>query len=248
MRKHLANTGIVLLLATSAIGCGSSSPESTESTNRSTTSIPVATTTTAPPAVTKPVNILEMQRLTGENPFARIVYGCSSCTLAQFAAIPVPSGWVKGNPMRLVPKAQLQHAPDLPGEPTAKDFVSELSADEFRLLARVKSGELLGATANGPVAVSQVERFTVFTYEAGTTLHELIDPQGRHYVLFAVVLTLLDDGLDPAEVNAFDKVALLADWKYVSRRLDSPLVVDSGGLANVLTLGEKSLWQRYSPG
>ena len=185
-----------------------------------------------------------MQKLTGENPFARIVYGCSECTRQQFAAIPVPAGWTKGNPMLLVPHAKLERPPNLPGVPKTTDFVPEIAGDEFRLLARVDSGRILGVTTSGIVAVSQVERFTVFTYDAGTMLHELIDPQGNRYVLFAA--SFLDKGVDPARANAFAKFGLLPGWRYVSHRLAAPLVVDSHGLANVLTRNEHSLWQRYS--
>jgi hypothetical protein len=228
--------------ATVVAGCGrGASPDARSSEPSSTTGVVTTTTVAAP----KSTFIMEMQKLTGENLFARQVYACASCSRKQFAAIPVPEGWVKGVAMQLLPVAEVQRVPNLAGVPPTMDFVAAIPGKEFRLLATVSGGELVAMSSTGPMAISQVHRATLFTYPSGTVVHEIIDTERRHYILFGVALGLIDKGLKPTDLNAFTGIELPAGWTYTSRTLDAPLVVDSGGTANVFTKVEHTLWQRY---
>jgi hypothetical protein len=252
---RLATLAAALLLVAA---CGSTSTDneadgtsgSTASTGASSAAPPAPSSTTTgpePSAPTAPSYILEMQQLTGENPFARIVYGCRTCDLEQFRAIPTPEGWVKGTPMIVVPQGDLVPPPRWKGIARSMDFVPGIAGNEFDLFARVRNGELVGLTADGPTAISQVERDTTFVYPAGTVVHEVTDPDGRRYVLFAVALRLVRAGIDLESTGAFSSVPLPDGWTYASRKLDDALTVRSGGLAHVFSQVERSLWQRYDP-
>jgi hypothetical protein len=188
--------------------------------------------------------ILEMRRLTGQNPFARDVYACATCTLEQFEAIVVPAGWEKGSPKRSVPDIELLSKPVVPGVAVSIDYVAELPGNEFEFIAQVIDGNVVASD----MGVAAVARATRFRYPAGSVVHEVSDDGGHVYLLFAVAEELFADMAfslnDPA---AFAGMPLPAGWSYASRTLDAPLEVDSEGLAQVLAHSRLTSWQRYLP-
>lgn len=245
-RRHIRTAAVLAAIGFALTACGGDNdPESDASSTTPTTSVE---STTAPPTTAPvppaPRYMMELQQLTGENVFARVVYGCPTCTIEQFAAITAPEGWVKTGPMLVVPETALT-TPDVDGAPLAMDFVAEIPGSEFLLWARAVSGTVLGVNDEGPMALTEVERTTSFTYRAGSVLHEVIDTDGNRYALFTVGTKLLDAGVDPATEDAFAGILLPEGWSYESRTLDADLAVESGGLAHVFSKPEHTLWQRY---
>jgi hypothetical protein len=232
-----------------AAGCGddgeASDPAAGSTAAPSTEAPSTAPSSTTAPAVAEPELILEMQQETGENPFARIVYGCRDCTPEQVAAIAVPDGWTKPAPMQVVPAQTSLVTPDVPEVAQAMDFVPEIPGDEFVLFARVEHGQLLGVGTDGPMALVEVERTTTFTYPAGSRIHEVVDTDGATYVMFGIAVALVDDGIDIGDADALAGLGLPDGWSYSSRVLTDDLVVDSGGLAHVFSKPNHTYWQRY---
>ena len=87
------------------------------------------------------------------------------------------------------------------------------------------------------MVLGQVMRDTRFCYPPGARVHELTDPQGNVYILFAYEV----DSFDFASPDFQDANALLdyprpAGWSYSTRILNAELVIGSGGIASVLSI------------
>ena len=188
--------------------------------------------------------ILEVQEPTGENLFARNVYLCADCTLAQFADVTAPPGFIKAPPKLVVPDAAVTSRPTPPlGVAPGLDLVLDIPGDDFDFVAHVGDGELLGFLPGfGPFAISQVERDSVFQYDAGRVVHEVSDPDGSSWILFSFDIVQTAD-LD--QIGSLSGLPLPAGWSYESRVLDQPLVIRSNGLAEVFTQGQLNLYQHY---
>ena len=194
--------------------------------------------------VTAQEYILEVQQPTGENLFARNVYLCADCTLAQFADVTAPPGFIKAPPKLVVPDTAVTARPTPPlGVAAGLDLVLDIPGDDFDFVAHVGDGTLLGFVPGfGPFAISQVERDSVFRYDAGRVVHELSDPDGASWILFSFDIVQTAD-LD--QIGSLSGLPLPAGWSYESRVLDQPLVIRSNGLAEVFTQGQLNLYQHY---
>lgn len=85
----------------------------------------------------------------------------------------------------------------------------------------------MSSTNPAPYSVNEVDRRAVFTFDAGRPVFELVDADGRRWVMqtYSQVadpsLTLEDlPGLGP-------RLQLPEGWRYETRTLTSPLVVDT---------------------
>ncbi len=115
--------------------------------------------------------------------------------------------------------------------------------------ASVALGSLVGATA--PYTPREVDRDTVFTFDAGRTVYELTAPDGTNYVM-----QTWSQQKDPtlAETDLPDlgsRLELPSGWTYRSRTLDTPLeVVTTTTNAKVLQddLGNSYSQETGSPG
>ena len=191
---------------------------------------------------------LEVQQRTGENFFARNVYICGACTPEQFATVTVPSGFERSAAKLFLPEAtEYAGAPPGPGAVPSLDLLVDIPGDEFRYVAHVSSATVLSIVPGyGVLAAADVERFIRFRFSAGSVVHELTDPDGYSWILFAFGL----DGLAGHDLEQLDSLADLpipTFWTYSSRVLDRDLVLDSEGLARVLSQGGQNNWQRYDP-
>lgn len=90
-----------------------------------------------------------------------------------------------------------------------------------------------------PVAIPYKERLVdrkaVFFFDAGKPVHELVDPEGKAYVMQAYCIGV-DPSLDAdALVGLGDRLDLPEGWTFRTRILDEELVVDtSETIATVL--------------
>ena len=78
-----------------------------------------------------------------------------------------------------------------------------------------------------PYSVNKVDRKAIFIFDAGRPVFELIDPEGKHWVMQTWSQTVdknlsLDDLSDLA-----GRLRLPTGWSYQSRTLSSPLRVDT---------------------
>ena len=189
----------------------------------------------------------KMMKRTGENMFSILGYECNTCSFEQHAAIVSPQGWTKGpTQVSAFTHGELRSHPSFDGVPDAMDFVEEVPGDEYKLIVKTVSGELLEQGANGIVARTEVMRDTRFTYAAGRRVHELTSPGGDVFVLFAFQVDpsnpVIPDFEDPEVLGDFGAPE---GWTYSSRILDEELVLDTPQTATVLAIRKQtdSTWQ-----
>lgn len=83
------------------------------------------------------------------------------------------------------------------------------------------------ATAQKPYVTHEVNRKTVFTFDKGSTVYELTDPQGQQWVMQSWSQEI-DPALSEADLaDLTPKLALPAGWTYASRMLTEPLTIST---------------------
>ena len=105
-------------------------------------------------------------------------------------------------------------------EPILRDF----NGITMRRIAVVELGP---EPKLGPYNPMKVNRQVIFFFDAGQTVHELVDPDGLAYVMQALCI-----GVDPTmSVEALDmlgeRLAMPEGWSYRSRVLTEDLVIDT---------------------
>ena len=190
----------------------------------------------------------KMMKNTDENAFAALAYECPDCTIEQHLAIKPPEGWTKGPPQVAVfSSGEMRSTPSFEGIPDTMDFVPEIPGEEYGLIAKTLSGVIVETGQNGVIVQAQVMRDTLFRYAMGSRVHELTDPNGNVFVLFAY-------GVDPTNVMIpdFEDADVLGEfssptgWTYSTRVLDEELLLDTPDIATVLAIrdGTTSTWER----
>ena len=113
-------------------------------------------------------------------------------------------------------------------DPVFKDF----NGIQMRRIATIPIGADFAA---GPYTVRNVNRGAVFFFDAGKTVYELVDPDGRAFVLQARCVGV-DPGMTEESLATLgERLALPEGWSYRTRVLDAELVVDtSATLATVV--------------
>lgn len=85
------------------------------------------------------------------------------------------------------------------------------------------------ATATKPYTAHPVDRATIFTFDAGRTVHELVDADGSTYVM-QTWSQQKDPALAEADLDALGaRLTLPPGWSYRSRTLTEPLRIDTTG-------------------
>ena len=190
---------------------------------------------------------LKMLQRTGENLFANLAYECDACSFEQFAAITPPPGWSKSPAQMILPIGELKSTLSFEGVPSSMDFAPEIPGNEFDLIAKTLDGKLVENSENVLMLVANVMRETRLRFPAGNRVHELTDPEGNIFVLFAYEV-------DSADFNRahFEDADALANyphpdgWAYSTRIVDEELVLDSEGVVTVLSIGggTSSVWEK----
>ena len=102
-------------------------------------------------------------------------------------------------------------------------LIKNFGGIEMQLQATV----LLTALNPAPYTANQVNRHTVFTFDAGEEVYELLDPALRRWVM-QTWSQLVDPNLSRADLPKLGERLNLPDgWTYQSRVLDSPLRIDT---------------------
>ena len=122
-------------------------------------------------------------------------------------------------------------------EPVLRDF----NGLTTRRIATVDLGP---DPAVRPYVERYVNRGAVFFFDAGAPVHELVDPDGRVYVMQAYCV-----GVDPTLTEAAlpalgDRLGLPDGWAYRTRVLDEELVVDT--TATIATVLQDELENTYT--
>ncbi|MBY0441028.1 MAG: hypothetical protein K2Q25_02640 [Mycobacteriaceae bacterium] len=78
-----------------------------------------------------------------------------------------------------------------------------------------------------PYVAKQVDRKTIFTFDTGHRIYELVDPVGRRWVMQSFS-QIMDVTLTLADLRALgDRLMLPPGWAYRSQTLTTPLRMDS---------------------
>jgi hypothetical protein len=113
-------------------------------------------------------------------------------------------------------------------DPVFKDF----NGIQMRRIATIPIGADFAA---GPYTIRNVNRGAVFFFDAGKTVYELVDPDGRAFVLQARCVGVDPSMTEESLATLGERLALPEGWSYRTRVLDAELVVDtSATLATVV--------------
>jgi hypothetical protein len=113
-------------------------------------------------------------------------------------------------------------------EPVFKYF----NGIQMRRIATIPLGADFAA---GAYVVRNVNRGAVFFFDAGKSLYELVDPDGRAFVMQAHCVGIDSGMTEESLANLGKRLALPEGWSYRTRVLDSELVIDtSATLATVV--------------
>lgn len=98
----------------------------------------------------------------------------------------------------------------------------------FGGIEMIKQAQVALSSMNpGPYTVNEVTRHAVFIFDGGEQIYELIDPDGRRWVM-QTWSQVVDPGLSRADLAGLaDRLTLPAGWSYQARVLTSPLRVDT---------------------
>jgi len=103
------------------------------------------------------------------------------------------------------------------------------------MMRRIAVVDLGNDPAQTPYSVRFVDRRSVFFFDAGSRVYELVDPGGLAYVMQARCVGVDPDMSEESLVTLGERLALPEGWTYRTRILDDELVVDtSDHLASVL--------------
>ena len=113
-------------------------------------------------------------------------------------------------------------------DPVFKDF----NGIQMRRIATIPLGADFAA---GAYVVRNVNRGAVFFWDAGKTVYELVDPEGRALVMQARCVGVDPNMTEESLATLGERLALPEGWSYRTRVLDAELVVDtSATLATVV--------------
>jgi len=113
-------------------------------------------------------------------------------------------------------------------DPVFKDF----NGIQMRRIATIPIGADFAA---GPYIARNVNRGAVFFFDAGKTVYELVDPEGRVLVMQARCVGVDPNMSEESLTTLGERLALPDGWSYRTRVLETELVVDtSASLATVV--------------
>ena len=193
----------------------------------------------------------KMMKNTAENQYSALAYECSECTFEQHQAIEAPVDWSKGpSQVALFSSGELRSQPSFDGIPDTMDFVPEIPGNEYVLIAKTLDATIIEAGPNGAIVQAEVMRDTLLRFDIGERVHELTNPEGNIFVLFAYEIDPLN-----IEIPDFQSAEFLSDlsapegWIYSSRILEEELILDTPDIATVLAIrtNTTSTWEMRQP-
>ena len=105
-------------------------------------------------------------------------------------------------------------------DPVFKDF----NGIQMRRIATIPIGADFAA---GPYTIRNVNRGAVFFFDAGKTVYELVDPDGRALIMQARCVGVDPNMAEESLATLGERLALPEGWSYRTRVLETELVVDT---------------------
>lgn len=240
IRRQHSVLPIVFLMAAGLLACGDSGSDSIADQNLDSDA---ASTEHSDAEITGAADgtytfTHKMNLKTDDNQFSSLAYDCSQCTFEQWKTIVPPEGWSKGPAQVLMANSgELRSTPTFEGVEPAVDFLDEVEGAEYINIAKVLDATIVSATETDFVVEAQVMRDTLLVFNPGRRIHQLEDPTGRVFVLFAHGV----DADNPV-IPDLDSEGLLSSlvppegWVYSSYIADNGLELDTSDVATVLAI------------
>ncbi len=112
--------------------------------------------------------------------------------------------------------------------------ITVIGGIRFQKRADLNTTILHGSVGDKLYVPNEVQRYTVWIYNPGTTIYELISPQHETYVMQSYS-QLVDANLQLKDLPLLgQRLKLPAGWKFQSRTLEKPLQLKANGIAYVL--------------
>lgn len=122
--------------------------------------------------------------------------------------------------------------------------VYDFGGIEMELRATIETDLADGEPGSEPYGVNEIQRDTVYRFDADQPIFELTSPEGDVYVMQSYSQRV-DADLTYEDLEALgDRLALPEGWSYSSRVLDEELLVASGGLAYLVQDELNNSYQR----
>ena len=191
---------------------------------------------------------LEYRQFTPDNPpWSRRLYVCNAdiagnCEDASYWNSLTPDAGWETNMARV--RLFDSGTNNLPTPPDGVPGTIEYQGYTLRYAGDFESATVMAFGPQGPIVMAQVARDTVLTYDAGTVIHEVSDPDDNKYVLFTAVVQAAEL-VDLTAENSLAALTLPEGWLYSSRTLTEALVVPAqDGVATVFSFPGLA-FQRY---
>ena len=180
----------------------------------------------------------KMNLKTDDNQFSSLAYDCNQCTFEQWKTIVPPEGWSKGPAQVLMANSgELRSTPTFEGVEPAVDFLDEVEGAEYINIAKVLDATVVAVTETEFIVEAQVMRDTLLVFNPGRRIHELRDPDGRVFVLFAHGIDADNPVIpDLDSENLLSSLVPPEGWTYSSRIADDGLELDTPDVATVLAI------------
>lgn len=102
--------------------------------------------------------------------------------------------------------------------------IREFAGIAFRRIATIALGDKPGA---GPYKENRVDRGSVFFFDAGKPVYELVDPSGKTYVMQALCMGV-DSSMSEEKLPSLgERLRMPEGWAYRQRMLERELVIDT---------------------
>lgn len=110
----------------------------------------------------------------------------------------------------------------------AKDAGGDQETASFGGIDMIRQATVKLSSMNpAPYSVNVVDRRARFTFDAGRPVFELVDPDGRRWVMQSWSQTV-DKSLALEDLHGLaSRLSLPDGWRFQTRTLDSPLVIDT---------------------
>ncbi len=129
---------------------------------------------------------------------------------------------------------------------SADGDIFDFGGIEMKRRATVEMSLFGDRPGSEPYAPTEVERQTIFTFDAGKPVFELTSADGEVYIMqsYAQIVDPTLDYSDLATLGA--RLSLPEGWSFSTRVLDEEIRLDSGGLAFVIQDDLLNSYQRRS--
>ena len=126
---------------------------------------------------------------------------------------------------------------------TVNTPITTIGGIQFQKRAEISS-DIWNGLGNKLYTPNKVQRYTIWIYNPGTTIYELISPKGEVYVMQSYA-QIVDKNLQLTDLaNLGQRLTLPTGWTFQTRTLTQPLELKANGIAYVLQDNLRDSYQK----